>query len=871
MAMDLVARISLQDNLSARMKKVTRSMGDVEKRTRSTTSAFSKMGGVLAGLGVGVSFTRLTKSIVGIGAEFDTQMSKVQAISGATADEFKRLRDTARQLGKDTKFTMTEAGSAMEYLALAGWKTDAIISAMPGMLNLAAAGALDLGRAADITSDTMQAFGIAAENAAHVADVFAYAQANANTNVEQLGDAMTYLAPVANALGWELEASAAGIMAVSDAGIKGGMAGQAFATSLARLAKPTKAMNKEMKRLGINLFTADGKLKTLPDVIGELEKSTNGMNNAQKSAVLTTMFGAQAYKHWAVLLERGSTDLSRMTDELKMADGAAQRMADTMMDNLGGDWELFKSGMAEAAYSVYEKFAPMLRGIVQSGIEVAAKLPAATDALIAFSKPFLPLIKAVSTALAIIGGFMAVVGVFKLIGVAIAFLSPPMWAAIGVITALTLGFQALYDNSAPFRSFIDGVIGGVKGLFKVLSGDNSGGLTEMLEAGLDTGIIRKIFAIADGVKGGIDYLKNVFKAFGTGDVSNIATALGFSPETTGKIVSFVEGIKTRAGEFVAYLSQKWTELQPGLATLFEAFTIAKDTVISVLSSLWDYVQPVLGAWGNALKIVGDIVVMVFNNVIAPVIKFVLKTFQALWKLLGPILEFIGAAFGLAFGVLRVVWDTILRPVVGFLLGEFKNAFEKATPAIEAIGDVFGWIGDKISGAADFLRGFADKIKNFKVPDWLSSFGGGVVNFLTGNKGVASHFHGKDRVPRDNYAAVLHRGERVLTRQEADVMDAVKPNMGKIIEFPRVKLPNFDDKNDRFSGDAYSYENVVGGDTYNDNRSYHNVTNTQEGGKMGGGIHIAKIADQVVIREESDIQKVAEHLATIIEREEAQMG
>lgn len=188
MALDLVARLSLKDDFTARMRRVTGSLGDADKQTRSLTDRMGGLKGALAGIGITAGIGALAKGIVGIGVEFDTQMSKVKAVSGATDEQFQQLRDTARQLGKDTKYSMTEAGQGMEYLALAGWKTDAIITAMPGMLNLAAAGALDLGRAADITSDTMQSFGIAAEHATHVSDVFAYAQANANMNVEQMGE-----------------------------------------------------------------------------------------------------------------------------------------------------------------------------------------------------------------------------------------------------------------------------------------------------------------------------------------------------------------------------------------------------------------------------------------------------------------------------------------------------------------------------------------------------------------------------------------------------------------------------------------------------------------------------------------------------------
>ncbi|QIG62534.1 tail tape measure protein [Sporosarcina phage Lietuvens] len=380
-----------------------------------------------------------------------------------------------------------------------GWKTDAIIGAMPGMLSLAAAGALDLGRAADITSDTMQAFGIESTKASHVADVFAYAQANANTNVEQMGDAMTYLAPVANAMGWSLEQSAAGIMAVSDAGVKGSMAGQAFATSMARLAKPTRAMFSTMTELNLELFDAQGNLKSLPNLVGELEVATKGMTREQKSNVLSTMFGAQAYKHWAILLERGSDELSRMTGELENADGAADRMAATMMDNLGGQWELFKSGMAEAAYSIYEYLEPALRDVVKIGIKFAAIIPPMTKVIAKFAKPFKPLGKAVLIALGAVASFIAMAVGLKLVALAFAFLLSPIGLVIAGLTALALGFDMAYKHIKPFRGFIDGIGRGLQGFWALLKGNEGKGISLLMSTGMTKETYFKIKHFADGL------------------------------------------------------------------------------------------------------------------------------------------------------------------------------------------------------------------------------------------------------------------------------------------------------------------------------------------------------------------------------------
>ncbi|MEV2287472.1 phage tail tape measure protein, partial [Paenibacillus larvae] len=302
------ARMTLDlKDYANKIKRVHKEMEDTKKKSKKAKESIEKMGkgAAVAGAAMVGGFAAVVKQA----ADFEQQMSKVKAISGATGEDFQRLNETARHLGATTKFTATQAGEGMEYLALAGWKTNDIISAMPGMLDLAAAGALDLGRAADIVSDTMQAFGLDASTATHAADVFAYAQANANTNVEQMGEAMKYLSPIAHALGWSLEESSAATMSLANSGLKGSIAGQAFASSLARLAKPTKRMAGLMKKTGMEFFDAQGKMKSMPELVAEIEKGTKGMTEQQRSAALSILFGAEAYKHWAILLDTGSGKL----------------------------------------------------------------------------------------------------------------------------------------------------------------------------------------------------------------------------------------------------------------------------------------------------------------------------------------------------------------------------------------------------------------------------------------------------------------------------------------------------------------------------------------------------------------------------------
>ncbi len=367
------------DNVSAEFKEFQRVQEIQNKGWYKAADSMEQWGGKLKGAGVAMDRTgqQLTRKVtlplgivgglaVKTGMDFESGMSKVAAISGATGKDFNALEKQARDLGATTIFSAKEASEGMQYLALAGFKTKDIMSAMPGMLDLAAAGALDLGRAADITSDTMQAFGLSADQAGHAADVFAYAQANANTNVEQMGEAMKYAAPVTNALGWSLEETSSAMMVLANSGLKGSIAGQAFASSLARLAKPTKRMKTVMDETGMSFFDAEGKMKSMPDVMKEIEKGTKGMTQKQRSATITTLFGAEAYKHWAILLEAGSEELKNMTVNLENADGTAADMAATMQDNVAGSLKELRSKLEDLFITTYKNLTPALNKLVDS-------------------------------------------------------------------------------------------------------------------------------------------------------------------------------------------------------------------------------------------------------------------------------------------------------------------------------------------------------------------------------------------------------------------------------------------------------------------------------------------------------------------------
>lgn len=324
----------------------------------------------IAAIGIGKLFSEAIKT----GMDFEAQMSRVKAISGATGEEFAKLKEQAKQLGADTAFSATEAAEGMENLASAGFSTSEIIAAMPGMLDLAASSGEDLASSADIAASTLRGFGLEASSAGHVADVLAKNAAATNAAVADTGEAMKYVAPVAKSMGIEFEETAAAIGIMADAGIKGSQAGTTLRGALSRIAKPTKAMQETMDSLGLSFYDSNGKMKSLADITEMLETKMSGLTDEQKNQALITLFGQESLSGMMALMDRGSGEVRKLTDEYKNCDGSAKDMAKTMQDNLSGAVEEFGGSVESLGIEIFENIEGPLKKAVRSGTTELNKL-----------------------------------------------------------------------------------------------------------------------------------------------------------------------------------------------------------------------------------------------------------------------------------------------------------------------------------------------------------------------------------------------------------------------------------------------------------------------------------------------------------------
>lgn len=329
------------------------------------------------------ALSAITTASVAVGSNFEEQMSTVQAISMASGDEVERLNEKAKELGKSTKFSASEVGQGFEYMAMAGWKTEDMLSGIGGVLDLAAASGEDLGAVSDIVTDAMTAFGLGSDQEERFADVLAAASSNANTNVAMMGETFRYVAPVAGALGYEIEDTAVAIGLMANSGIKASQAGTALRSMFSRLSKPTAEVQSAMEALNLSLTDKDGNMKSFLELQKDMRAGFAGMADVQKAEVAAKLAGQEAMSGILAIANSSDADFEKLTEAINNSAGAAEKMSEIRLDNLKGDLTIMRSAAEGFGIDLYENLSGPLRDITQMGTafigdmseEMSANLP----------------------------------------------------------------------------------------------------------------------------------------------------------------------------------------------------------------------------------------------------------------------------------------------------------------------------------------------------------------------------------------------------------------------------------------------------------------------------------------------------------------
>lgn len=442
------------------------------QRLAVESSKSFQIGSALTGMGKVLS-TAVTLPLLGIAAtsikvgnEFQAQMSRVQAIAGATGGELDKMKRQAIELGAKTAFSAKEAAQGMENLASAGFQVNEIMDAMPGVLDLAAVSGGDVAASSEAMASSLRAFGLEAGQAGHVADVFARAAADTNAETVDMAEAMKYVAPVAHSMGLSLEETAASIGIMADAGIKGSQAGTTLRGALSRIAKPTKAMVKSMDQLGVSFYDANGKMIPLREQIAQLKTATAGLTQEERNRHLVTLYGQNSLSGMLALLDAGPEKLDKMTNALINSDGAAREMAETMQDNLASKIEQMGGAFESAAIVIQQILEPALTKVVggiTKLIEAFLNMSPVGQKMVVI---FAGMVAALGPLLLIAG---TVITTMVKLRIAMQFLGPAFMGTMGTIALVVAAFYALvavfmiaYTKSEKFRNFIDNLAPAIK-------------------------------------------------------------------------------------------------------------------------------------------------------------------------------------------------------------------------------------------------------------------------------------------------------------------------------------------------------------------------------------------------------------------------
>lgn len=481
--MDLIIKVTVDQSgvdqgMDQAKKTVTGASDTMTARAVAVGTAMYDMGKKAA-----TGLLNIGKFSMDVGMAFDSSMSKVAAISGATGDDLDFLTEKAQEMGAKTKFSASEAADAFTYMAMAGWKTDEMLGGIEGIMNLAAASGENLASVSDIVTDALTAFGLSAEDSGHFADVLAAASNSANTNVSMLGGSFKYVAPVAGALGYSIEDVSVALGLMANSGIKAEQAGTSMRSMLSRLAKPTKEVYAAFDRLGISaeeaLTNADGSMKPLSETIGILREKMSGLSETEKANAAASIAGQEAMSGLLSIVNASESDYQKLTDAIANADGTAQGMADTMNDNLPGAITILKSAMEGLGVAIYGNGSEALKGFVEKLTEVVTKITefvgnGGIEKLINGFQNLLPWITGVTAAIVTFKTASAISSVFEILKKAVdgqtlswaklsaAMNTSPFVLIVTIILTLVSAFVTLILTNEEFRNKIVAVWNVVK-------------------------------------------------------------------------------------------------------------------------------------------------------------------------------------------------------------------------------------------------------------------------------------------------------------------------------------------------------------------------------------------------------------------------
>ena len=708
-------------------------------------------------LPVTATVTALGTASVKTAADFESAMSRVAAVSGAAGSDLDALSAKAREMGSKTKFSATEAAEAMNYMAMAGWKTEDMLDGLEGVMNLAAASGESLGTTSDIVTDALTAFGLTAKDSGHFADVLAAASSNANTNVSMMGETFKYAAPIAGALGFSVEDTAEAIGLMANAGIKGSQAGTSLRTIMSNLSGDVKICGANIGEVTIATANADGSMRGLSEILADCRVAFAGLTESEKAAAAETLVGKNAMSGFLALMNAGEADVKKLAGAIDYCDGSAKKMADTMNDNLEGQLTILKSALEELAISVGELLIPALKEIVQwlqglvgflnslpEGVKkvivvIALATAALGPVLIIIGK----VISAIGTIMTLMPKMAAAINTAKTAFSAFSavLMANPIALVIAAIAALAAAFIYLWNTNEKFRQFWIDLWENIKQVAAA--------------AGK---------AIGDFLKSAWEGIRNVIQTVWNGIASFFGVIWNGIRTTVTTVVNGIASFLNAAWNGIkAAAVAVWSAISSFIRTAWNGIQTVISTVVtgirSFLSSSWNAIKGVITAALNAIRTAFSTVWNGIKTVVTTVTNGIKGTVTTAWNgIKSTITSVLGSIKSAVNGAFAAMWSGIRTTVAG-IYSTIQSGFGNAVSYIRGLASsAFQWGADIINGIVNGIRacignvvnavsGVASTIRSylhFSVPDvgpltdfesWMPDFMKGLADGIEKSKGM----------------------------------------------------------------------------------------------------------------------------------------
>lgn len=847
----------------------------------------------VAGIGIGAIKTA---------ADFESAMSQVAAVSGATGDDFAELTKKAKEMGAKTKFSASESAEAMNYMAMAGWKTKDMVGGIEGIMNLAAASGEDLATTSDIVTDALTAFGMTAQESGRFADVLAAASSNANTNVSMMGETFKYCAPVAGALGYSVEDTAEAIGLMANSGIKASNAGTAMRAMLTNLQGVVEFSGDNFGKWVVETTNADGSMRGLNEILKDCREAFSHMTESEKAANAEALVGKTGMSGFLAVMNAAESDIKKLNGAITNSAGAAENMAAIMNDNLNGQITILKSGIEGIAISVGEKLLPYVKKAV-SWVQTATDyINSLSDAQVNHIIKWAGIAAAIGPAIMVFGKVVTSVGtLYKTFGAItktianfggiMGVITSPAGIVIGVLAAIAVAAVLVAKNWDKIKPVIMNVkewfvstFGGT--IKQAISGfrDIFTRTLEGIKAALPS-IIQSVKNAIQTVMPAIKVLIEAFKIMLPVAIETIKTVI----QTAKPIVqSIIETLSKILPKVIETIKSVIKSIEPVIKTIIGTIVKTVPTITATFSVVMKKLNPVIKTIGNIIK---DVIPVIANS-FSKAFEFAGKAITKVMPIINKIISLIGS--GITFAV-KTVSPIIIKLVSAFsfvfpkIVGFVKAAATKLQPIFDGIGNaikiVMGIVQDKvvhsfetvvnvISTAASNVReiiggitktfnGILDFIGGVFTGNWKKAWNG--VKDIFG--GVFEALAGMCKTPINAVIEIINGAISGINKINVTIPDWIPGLGGQSFGLNLPTIPLLYKGTNNWQGGAAIIHDQGGEivDLPRGSRVYPHDKSIEMARKEAKqektiSINIQKLADKIEVRSDEDIDRIAEALA-----------